>query len=423
MSSDLFIGRQAILDGERCTFGYELLYRGTSDDVSAFDDSRLATRGVIERVLLHWGMERVIGDRFGLINADADVIRSGIHLALPPEGVIFELREEEPYDDETVERLVEARRQGYHFALDNVRSVEQLAASRALPFVSMVKVELTTVARAELGPLAAAVRQRLPGALLVAEKVETVADFSLCVETGFDLFQGYFFARPEILSKAHRPTNASAAVALLAEIQRTELDIDRIEELVGSDPSLGFRLLAVVNSSAFGLDRRVDSIRHAIVLLGLNQVRHLATLLALSSSAGASEELITLGAIRAKVASSLTSDPALRSSAFTVGLLSVTDALYRTPIDELVAELPVTEEIRAALVDGTGELGTILEITRACERTDVAALCELAPGRLDEIHARYAEAISWADELRNHLMMRRSRVDLPGTEWSAPAHA
>lgn len=420
MSTDIFLGRQAILDGERCTFGYELLYRGGPADVSSFDDSRQATRGVIERVLLHWGMERIIGDRFGFINADAEVIRSGIHLALPPEGIIFELREDEPYDDEIVEKLVEARRQGYHFALDNVRDVAHLEASQALPFVSMVKVELTTVPRAEIRRLVEEVRRRVPTALLVAEKVETAADFGLCVEAGFDLFQGYFFARPEVLSKADRPTNASSAVALLAEIQRAELDVDRVEELVGADPSLGFRLLAVVNSSAFGLDRRVDSIRHAIVLLGLNQVRHLATLLSLSASKDANEELITLGAVRAKLASSLVSDPTLRSSAFTVGLLSVTDAIYRTPMADLLAELPVTDEISGALVDGTGELGRILEIARACERADVAAICEIAPDQLDAVHGHYADAIAWADELRDHLVMRRSRVELPGTPWAPP---
>ena len=145
---------------------------------------------------------------------------------------------------------------------------------------------------------------------------------------GFDLYQGYFFAEPEVLTTMARPSGSSAALGLMAEIQRHDLDIARAEELVSSDVTLAYRLLSVVNSSAFGLNRRVESLRHAIVLLGLNQVRHLATLLALSSSSAVDEELIALGAVRARLAASLIEFPDLRDGAFTAGLLSVTDAIF-----------------------------------------------------------------------------------------------
>ncbi len=249
------------------------------------------------------------------------------------------------------------------------------------------------------------VRSTRPGTLIVAEKVETPHAHELAIALGCDLFQGYYFARPQLLSKSARPASAGAALALLAEIQRDDIPLERVEELIGSDPSLAYRVLAVVNSSAFGLDRRVDSLGHTIVLLGIRQVRHLTSLLTLSSATFPNEELITLGATRARFASLVVPRQELRSSAFTVGLLSVTDALYRTPLAEIVRELPLSDEVSEALVDGTGDLGEVMGIVRACEDADFDLLGRLAPGRIDEMRESYGQATAWADTLRRQLAL------------------
>jgi EAL and modified HD-GYP domain-containing signal transduction protein len=404
MTNEIFIGRQPILDADRRTFGYELLYRNGPDTAILSESPDDATRGVMERALLQWGMEKIIGNRFGLINASPSLIVSGLHRAMPPEGILFEICEPTPFDDPTCEALVRARHDGYHFALDNVTRLADLVESRLLPHASIVKIELRNTLEIEIPQLIAVARERAPGVLVAAEKVETAADFARCLEYGFDLFQGYFFAEPEVLKRPARPANVATAMALLAEMQRADIDIDRTEELVGSDPSLTFRLLAIANSSAFGLNRRVDSLRHTIILLGLGQVRRLAALIALSTAAGASEELIALGATRARMVGSLVSEGAVSSVGFTVGLLSVTDAIYHTPMAELVGELPVSAEISEALVDGEGELGRALEIVRACEVGDVGRLEALGAGSLDHLRLRYAEAIEWADELRAQVL-------------------
>jgi EAL and modified HD-GYP domain-containing signal transduction protein len=408
MTNEIFIGRQPILDSDRQTFGYELLYRNGPDTAIVFETPDDATRCVMERALLQWGMEKIIGNRFGMINASASLIVAGLHRAMPPEGIIFEICENSPFDGPTYDALVRARHDGYHFALDNVTRLSDLAESRLLPHASLVKIELRNALEAEIPRLITLARDRAPGVLVVAEKVETAADFARCLEYGFDLFQGYFFAAPEVLKRPARPANVASAMALLAEMQRVDIDIDRTEELVGSDPSLTFRLLAIANSSAFGLDRRVDSLRHTIILLGLNQVRRLAALIALSTAAGASEELITLGATRARMISSLVPGGASSSIGFTVGLLSVTDAIYHTPMSELVGELPVSAEIGAALVDGEGELGRALTIVRAYEAGDVDLLNELDAGSFEMLRHMYAEAVAWADDLRAQIVGPRS---------------
>jgi EAL and modified HD-GYP domain-containing signal transduction protein len=162
----------------------------------------------------------------------------------------------------------------------------------------------------------------------------------------------------------------------------------------------------VVNSSAFGLNRQVESLRHAIVMLGISQVRHLAVLLALETGAKASEELVARGAERARLASLLETDSDKRSAAFTVGLLSVTDAIFQTSMEELLADLPVTDDIADALLTGTGPYGRTLQIIRACEDADMEALAVLMPDGIGELHHAYGEAISWANEIRTQFTRR-----------------
>lgn len=409
MSKDIFIARQPILDLDRNTFGYELLYRDGPEDVTVFEDPDEATQAVIERAYLDWGMERLIGQRFGLINADATLIVRGLHRVLPPEGIILELREGQGFDGETMDALQRAKREGYHFALDNVKSLDDINRSRVLSLCSLIKVDVSAAPAETLPGIVDLAKRVKPEIMVVGEKVETAGQYAAGVEAGFDLFQGYFFARPDILRKSARPANALAVMALVAETQRADVSIDRLEQVIGGDASLAYRVLAVVNSSAFGLDRRVESLRHAIVLLGINQVRHLSILLAMSATKDASEELIKLGASRARMLSRLVQHSDKAGGAFTVGLLSVTDALYRTPMEELLNELPVAEPIARALLRGEGEYGSLLEVARACEHADVERIDEILPGKAHLVVDEYRSAVEWADEICSHVAARPSR--------------
>lgn len=422
MTEQIFLARQPIFDRDGRTFGYELFNRTGPDNAAAFDDEEHASVTVVEHVVLEWGMERLIGDRFGFVNADPAFVVAGLHRTLPPEGIVIELSNARPLDDRAMGAIERALREGYHFALDNVTEWSALSGSPALDLVSLVKVDITAP-RAELELIAAQTRAVRPDVLLVAEKVETQRQYGMCREIGFDLFQGYFFARPELMNRTARPANAATILTLLTEIQDPDVDIARVEELVGSDATMAYRLLAVVNSSAFGLDRRAESLRHAIVLLGLSQVRNVAVLLALSSPRASSEELITVGATRARLASQIALDPDLRSSAFTVGVLSVTDSLYGTPMTVLLDDLPVSQSIKDALLERSGPLGEILELVMACEIANVEAITRLAPGRVEELQVAYQDAVAWADAVRSQVASSRSDVSLPSlarssTGWS-----
>jgi EAL and modified HD-GYP domain-containing signal transduction protein len=397
MTTEVYLGRQPLVDIDRQVFGYELLYRNGPDRATTFDDPDLATRGVMERVLLQWGMERVVGDHFGMINASASLVVHGLHRAMPPEGMIIEVRAAEPLDDATLDALQQARYDGYHFALDNVSRLGDLEGSRLLPLASIVKIELTTAHDAEIERLIAVARERSPGTLVVAEKVESVADFKRCVEHGFDLFQGYFISEPELLRRPARPTGAHSAAALHRTLGGDTLDIDRLETIVASDPSLAFRLLAAVNANAFGLDSSVGSLDQAMGLLGPEKLRCLAELIATSADTIDDDSHIRRGAVRARMAAELLAGTEHLGSGVTVALLSTTDSLYGAAIGELLDELPVSDEIVRALLHGHGPLGAMLDVIRACEHDDVATLDDLAPGRRVELAALRAAAVDAVD--------------------------
>jgi EAL and modified HD-GYP domain-containing signal transduction protein len=411
MTTEVFLGRQPIVDADRQVFGYELLYRDGPDSATTFDHPDTATRGVMERVLLQWGMEHVVGDRFGMINASASLIVHGLHRAMPPEGMIIEVREETPFDDDTIAALQRARYDGYHFALDNVGRLGDLERSQLLPLASIVKIELTTAHDAEIPRLIDVARERSPGVQVVAEKVESVADFKRCDEHGFDLFQGYYIAEPELLRRPARPAGARSAAALHDSLvdDGRGIDVGALEWIMARDPSLAFRLLTAVNANAFGLDRNVRSLDQAMGLLGHEKLRCLAELIASSGDTLDDDVHITRGAVRAHMAAELLAGTELTGSGVTVALLSTTDLLYGTPIAELLAELPVTDEIVGALLHGRGQLGETLDIIRACEDDDIAVLEELAPGRSDELvalHSAAVEAVAaqcTSDDPSNHV--------------------
>lgn len=392
VAPEVFLARQLVVDADRHPFGYELLYRGGPDRATAFDDPDAATRGVMERVLLQWGMEHLVGDNFGLVNATANLVVHGLHRAMPPEGMLFEIGEPTPFDDTTIDAIRQARYEGYHFALDNVSRLGELEYSNLLPLASIVKVELNAAHDAEIERLIGVARERSPGVLVVASKVESVTDFKRSVDHGFDLFQGYYVSEPEVLRRPARPASRSAQAALAAVFDDTHLDVAGFTTIVSAEPTLAFRLLAALNASAFGLDRDVDSLEHAMGMLGHDKLRCVAELIATSTDTTEADEATSLGAARAIMAAELVAGTDDVGGAVTVALLSACDAAFGASMADLLAELPVTAEVTGALLLGHGRLGRTLEVIRACERNDRATLADLAPGRADELCAMRATA-------------------------------
>jgi EAL and modified HD-GYP domain-containing signal transduction protein len=405
MSTSVFLGRQPIFDRKRRTYAYELLYRNGTENLAFFRDPDDATRRVLEVAMLEWGFDRVVGDRYGFINAASGILHSGILDILPADRAVIELVQDMVFDGTVLDAIRGAHARGLRFALDDVTTTDRPGFADVAPFISVVKVDLQAVGLDGLPSLVTDVKALFPKALRLAQKVEEHTEFEHAATLGFDLFQGYFFAKPEVMGRTERPANLTGAVQLMGEVNRPEVDLDRVEELIATDPTLAYGLLRLVNSSSYGLTVHVQSIRHAIVMLGLSQVRHLAVLLSMASSAQAvSEELIVLAATRAKMAAGMAGgDQQLANACFTAGLLSVIDAVFQCPMAELLADLPLQTDVRRALLDGSGEIGEILAAVYAFERADTAALERLHPDAALQLREWFGEGAQWGESLRREL--------------------
>ena len=398
----VYVGRQPIFDRQRRTDAYQLLHRSTEDNAAGAFDGDEATRTMIDRLVFQWGIDALLGTKSGYLHVTQANLRDGLHRLLPPGRIVLELVDDVDLDDDTRELAREAQRRGFRIAVDRVVG-DQPVSPDLLALADVVKLDISGLPKEDLEGTVRTLRALAPKAKLLAEKVEELLEFRTCVAFGFDYFSGYFFARPEVLSRHRRAVSTTGAIALLAEVQQPDISLSRLQKLVTGDPTLAFRLLALVNSGMAGLSQRVESVSHALVLLGIDRVRQLATLLTMSTQGVTSGELMALACTRAHMAKTLVQDPRMETSAHTVGLLSVIDSIFQAPMAELVDALPLAPLVADALRDGSGPLGALLRSIVAYERGDLATLERLRPKHLPQYIAAFAAATSWAERMRPQL--------------------
>ncbi len=362
----VLVGRQAIFDRNLEVFGYELLFR---DHPSAHDcherDGDKATSRTILNAFVEIGLERLTDGRPAFINLTRGFFTEMPPIPFNPEAVVLEVLEDIPVDAHLIEAVRRLHEQGYRVALDDF-----LFESRwepLLPYVSLIKVEITEQTLDGMAERIAPLR-RLPVQLL-AEKVETHEQFRTLYELGFDLFQGYFFARPDTVSQARLQESRVVITRLLARLHDPDAEVAEIAGLIGQDPALSFKMLRLINSAAVGLRRQVDSIQQAVVLMGLERVRAWATLFVMSDAGDQPRELLNLGLLRASLCEQLCRlwDHGHPDTAYTVGLLSILDGMLALPMREALAELPLPDEIKQAIETHQGDYGAILEAAKALE--------------------------------------------------------
>lgn len=401
----IFIGRAPIFDRHRKAVAYQLMHRGTSaaPAPNGVEVNEATTQELVEHTLLQWGVDRLLNGRPGYVHVDAVFLAKGLHLTLPQHQVILEIRDDVDPDGILFVHALEAKAAGYRLALCHIRDRNRATTIDLLSLADVVKVDMSAVAEDELERTVKALRVQAPFAQLLAERVEELQQFRTAMSLGFDLFEGFFFAKPEVLSKSARTVSSTAALALLAEVQSPDVTIKRLEQLVIADPTLAFRLLSLVNSSSLGLRTRIESVYQALVLLGLDRVRQMATMLTMAARSKGNEEVIHLAAIRAGMMRQTVDVADLEGSAYTAGLLSVLDVVFQIPMAELVGDLPLAPSVAEALVDGTGPLGDVLAAVRAYERADLHELERLRPGQLARFLQAYRDAAAWARDLQQLL--------------------
>lgn len=371
------LGRQPILDRAGNTVAYELLFR--SPDGGPFPGDRPATASVITHAFSELGLEAVLGACRGYVNFDAESLHSELPEALPPDRIRLEILETVTITPELVLRCSELHRQGFRFALDDVTGLDD-SHEDILPLVDVIKVDLHAVRPEALGDVVRAVQR--PGVQLLAEKVDSPEQAAHCKRLGFDLFQGFFFARPVLLEGRTADPSRQDLIRLLQQILG-DTEIGEIEQSVKRLPELGYKLIRLVNSSGMGLRHRVESLSHALVLLGRRRLQRWlqVMLFAQDGSADFPSPLLTLAAARGRLmelmAGEFSTDAAYADRAFMTGILSLLDTLIGAPLADILAPLPLQDDVRDALLWRSGDLGLLLSVTEALEGNDPAEVTRL----------------------------------------------
>lgn len=399
------LARQPILDRAERLVAYELLFRRLGERSAIITDGMGATAHVLNTSLAEIGLDALLGGRLGFVNVEAGFLCSDYVLLLPPEQVVLELLEDIDAGPATVARCIALKEHGFTLALDDFDGRRGDLAP-LLELADIVKVDLTLVAPAELEALVA--RLRRPGRRLLAEKVETAEEFTRCRDLGFDLFQGYFFARPQTMHRKRANPGQIAVLRLYAMIT-ADADTDTLEAELKRQPALSVALLRLVNSAASGVRQRISSIRQAVVLLGRSRLgAWLQLLLYLSPGARSGPLLLQVATVRARLLELMAQklrpdDRPWQDAAFMTGILSLVDVLLGMPAAEFLAELHVVDDVRRAVVEREGELGAMLTLAMALERDDPAAI-QAALDRLpacdhDTLLRLQLAAAAWANEV------------------------
>jgi EAL and modified HD-GYP domain-containing signal transduction protein len=393
---DVFVGRQPIYGRDLRLYAYELLYRGGDVDYADFPEGDRATSRVLLNTFTEFGLDRVVGGHLAFVNLTRGFIIGEYPLPLPRDRVVLEVLESVLLDTEVLEGLERLKRSGFRLALDDFVYRDDLVP--LLEMADIVKIDVLGLEPAQIAENVDLFRSF--GVELLAEKVETRRQFDTCVEAGFDLFQGYFLAKPNVVQGSSIPASRMNLMRLLAELHDPDCDFDRIQTIVGQDVSLSYKLLRHINTAAYGLPRRIDSIRETVTYLGVGTVRNLASLFLLSNAGDTPHELIVTSLQRARMCECLAriageGDP---QPFFTVGLLSALDALVGLPMPTVLSKLPLAPELQAAILDGEGHLGEALRCTIAYERGEWGGVSCFGLSR-GAIKSAFLDTVEWVESV------------------------
>lgn len=388
--SAAIIARQPILNRECELIAYELLFRRNSQDKNA-DLSEMsadiATSRVINYAFLELGIERVIGDHVAFINLTRAFILNDEPIPASQNKVVLELLEDIEVDDELLEGLRRLRASGYTIALDDFVFNDSLRPLVAL--ASIVKIDILALSTDQLREHVQLLRQY--DLKLLAEKVETQEAFDLCVELGFDYFQGFFFCKPDIIEDKPIPVRQQTVLDLIQRLQSPDTEFADIERIISNDAGLTYKLLRLLNSAALALPRQIDSIREGLVILGLKSITTWTTLIAMSEMNYKPRELLDYSLVRAKMCESLASAYGCSAEGgFIVGLFSTIDAMLDRRMEDVIDPLPLADTTKQALKERSGPLGILL--------SDVL---DYEQGRWDEISEQYASL----EQLSQHYIL------------------
>ena len=398
----LFIARQPIYNRDKGVMGYELLYRNNSVNRANFSDGDQASCETILNSFMHIGIDNIAGSALAFINLPREFIVNANMTPMFNEQAVLEILEDIEPDEDVINGIKRLKKKGYKIALDDFIYRDEL-----LPVIKLadyIKIDIHALSKNEIKHQLDILKPFK--AKFIAEKVESYELYQFCYDLDFDYFQGYFFCYPEMLKKKSLPSNKLVILNLLEKLQKPETDSDDLEKILVQDITLSYKLLRYINSAAFSLRREIDSIKDAIVLLGVNNLKNWVSLIMMSKIVTTKPtELIVTGMIRGKMCEQLAEihHPEVKHQMFIIGLFSVLDALMDQPLIDLLDTVILSTEIKLALLDYSGVQGEIYHDVLQYEKCNWVELVD-SDINASEFIQSYLCAVNWADKSMKSLL-------------------
>ncbi|NVK25678.1 MAG: HDOD domain-containing protein [Gammaproteobacteria bacterium] len=395
-----YVARQPILDVNENTIGYELLFRDGPKNSFPSIDPNEATTKIIARNQLTLGIEQICQNKLAFINFHEECLLHHFPTSLEKKSTVIEILEDISISEDLIEVCQSLYKQGYTLALDDHEFEEQWRV--LYPFIKIIKVDITDFSTLDLELFSQFVANEYPHITLLAERVETEKQFATLKALGYTQFQGYFFAKPEIIEQNTISPSKIRLLNLIGLISNPTVTFDEIAEQVETDPAISFKLLRFISSSSYARGSKITSLRHALSYLGLYEIRKFIALIAIAKlNEDRAEEIIRLSLLRAKfceyIEVHINKVPDL-SSAYLVGLLSLLPIVLKTEPTVVLSKLPVSKEIKAAIHDKKDKFGAHLMFSELYEVADWESseqLCKELDILKEEIGSAYIKAVDW----------------------------
>jgi EAL and modified HD-GYP domain-containing signal transduction protein len=404
---NFYAARQPILDKSKKLFAYELLFRDSLNNVFPDIDGDEATSKMVEASQFNMGISEFTGNKPAFINFTLETLCQGYPEMLTPDEVVVEILETINPGKKLLGLCKDLHAKGYTLALDDYE--HQAVWVHFYPYIKIIKVDIQQSGIDEIKEVLASVKDH-PHIKMLAEKVETYEEYNQMLELGFDYFQGYFFARPEMIKTKSLTPSQVAMAELLYETSKTDLDLNSITSVLERDVSLSYKLLRYANSAIFKRRNEISTIKQALVILGSGELkRFIGLMFAVTANPDKPTELINLAMTRAKFCELVAQDVRSQldvSIAFLTGLLSMIDAILDEEMSIVLEKLPLSEDIKEPLLTKKGVMATIIKLVEFIEQAEwdkTALVMKNLKLDKEKVVMHYSQAVTWADEQTQYI--------------------
>ncbi|ARF17356.1 EAL and HDOD domain-containing protein [Sporosarcina ureae] len=409
----IFIGRQPILNRSGAIYAYELLYRNSEENFFPDINPEQATIGLLINTFLTVGIDQVTSGVRSFINFSGELLAQDVFMNLNPDQVVIEILEDVEITPALLHRLRMFKEAGFTLALDDFILQDQYRIhSQLFELVDIIKVDFIQTSIMEKHQINTFLKQ-YPSIILLAEKVETESDYQLALKSGYDLFQGYFFAKPDIIQSTEIPSNTLIHLKIIDYFQQDSLSINQLSNLIMQDVSISFKLLRFINSLAFDIPRQISSIKQAIMMIGLNETKKWLQVLMLHDLGqdlrdGRVKALIELSLRRARACELLAKYKRKpnKDEYFLAGMFSLIDAVMRRKWEDILPLLSLSDVIMDTLKGKQTEMSPYMELVKSIERFEWEAVERLSrelaiPQK--ELSNIFLQALRWSQGIEDEM--------------------